>query len=157
LVIFKSGKSLILNITNFFFYNLIPDSLRIDFCVVIFLYPSLFWKLRSCLILFFIKYGPDKNPNSVFTATRNFISLKMIHIKKIWNVYLTYNQFLKYEFGGEAIAPFPLKYDHSSWTDRIRPAKHFTSLLLHNCCTFIRHNLYKVVYLALFSMDRTHI
>jgi hypothetical protein len=34
----------------------------------------------------------------------------MIHIKKIWNVYLTYNKFLKYGFR-EAITPWPsLKY-----------------------------------------------
>jgi hypothetical protein len=45
LVIFKSGESLIF-VVFFFFFNLIPNPLRIDFCIIIFLTPICILKVK---------------------------------------------------------------------------------------------------------------
>jgi hypothetical protein len=43
---------------------------------------------------------------------------KMVNIKKTWNVYLTYNQFLKYGFRRAIVPSSPLKYAHVQHTRR---------------------------------------
>jgi hypothetical protein len=73
LVIFKSGELLLFVV--FFLFNLMSDPLRIDFCVVLFEHLSVFWSYACVLFDFALSMVPDKKPNSVFTATRNLISL----------------------------------------------------------------------------------
>jgi hypothetical protein len=79
-----------------------PDLLRIDFCVFLF-YTCLCFESYACVLFdFLLSIDPIKSPIQYSQPRVILFSYKMIHIKKIWNVYLTYNQFLKYGFSARA-------------------------------------------------------
>jgi hypothetical protein len=103
LVIFISSESLMFLVFFFFFFNLMPDPLRIEFCVVLF-NTSLCFKSHACVLFdFSLSIDPKKSSIQYSQPRVIWFHYKMIQIKNIWNVYPTYNRFIKYGFrrGGD--------------------------------------------------------
>jgi hypothetical protein len=74
--------------------------------------------LKVTLVFFFFDFSlsMDLTKSLIQYSQQRVIwfRYKMIHNKKIWNAYLTYNQFLKYNLrGGRSPLRFPLKYAHA--------------------------------------------
>jgi hypothetical protein len=67
------------------------------------------------LFNFSLSMDPTKSPIQYSQPRVIWFRYKMNYIKKIWNVYLMYNQSLKYGFRGER-SPLrtPLKYAHAT-------------------------------------------
>jgi hypothetical protein len=102
-----------------------PDSLKIDFCIVIFNTCLCFENYASVLFDFSLSIYPTKIPIHYSQTRVILFRYKMIHIKKICNVYITisYNRFLKYAFRG---------VDHSLRLLKIRPSHHSHGFQLIN-------------------------